>query len=393
TVQPGSAHSFQSAGLFAKVSGYLKTQNVDIGSHVKRGDLLAEIDVPELVQELERDKGNLRQAEAEVVQAEAQVASAVSERKAVEALVAQTEANVKRAESDRSFRHRQHERIRDLHSLKSVEERLVDERLDQLNAAIAAELAARSAVVTAQEQAAAAESRVARAKADLNVAKAKIDVMQAAVHKTEVLIGYTKIKSPYDGIVTERNFHPGAFIRSADQGEHKPLLAVDRTDLMRVVVQVPDRDVPFTQPGDPARIVFDALPSMPFTGEVARVSAFEDPESRTMRVEVDVPNAKGIIRDGMYGQAEIELEEASPGVTIPSTCIVGSVIDGKAKVYVIAGGKAHLADIATGKDTGSQIEVLSGLDTSQQVVVKPPSALIEGIAIDAVAAPAKSSGH
>src|SRR3569833_404703 len=98
TVQPGSAHSFQSAELFAKVSGYLKTQNVDIGSQVKRGDVLAEIDVPEMVQELERAKGNLRQAEAEVVQAESQVKSTQTKKKTAEAFVTQTEANVKRTE-------------------------------------------------------------------------------------------------------------------------------------------------------------------------------------------------------------------------------------------------------------------------------------------------------
>src|SRR3569833_2470664 len=95
TVQPGSAHSFQSAELFAKVSGYLKTQNVDIGSQVKRGDVLAEIDVPEMVQELERAKGNLRQAEAEVVQAKSQKKSAQAEKKTNETNNTQTKTKNK----------------------------------------------------------------------------------------------------------------------------------------------------------------------------------------------------------------------------------------------------------------------------------------------------------
>ncbi|HEX3871248.1 MAG TPA: efflux RND transporter periplasmic adaptor subunit, partial [Pirellulales bacterium] len=168
---------------------------------------------------------------------------------------------------------------------------------------------------------------------------------------------------------------------------------VDRIDLMRVVVRVPDRDVPFTQPGDPSRIVFDALPSTSFSGKVARVSATEDHDSRTMRVEIDVPNDKGIIRDGMYGQVEIQLEAAAAGVTIPSACIFGNVSGGKAKVYVVEGNKVRLVDIQTGKDTGAQIEVLNGLTTSQQIVVKPPTALAEGMTVDAVAAVTKSSGH
>ncbi|HEX4130812.1 MAG TPA: efflux RND transporter periplasmic adaptor subunit [Pirellulales bacterium] len=394
TVQPGSAHSFQSAGLYAKVSGYLKSQAVDIGSVVKRGQVLAEIDIPELAQELLRDQGQLRQAEAEVVQSQAAIASAEAEQKAAEALIAEAEAHVKRATSEREFREKAYDRIRNLHSLKSVEERLVDEKLDQLNAAGAAELAARSTVISARQQAAAAAAKVRRAEADLLVAKAKIDVVQATVARTGVLLDYTKIVSPYDGVVTERNFHPGAFIRSADQSEHQPLLAVDRIDLMRIVVQVPDRDVPFTQPGDEATIVFDALPGQKFTGKVARVSASENPESRTMRVEIDVPNTDGILRDGMYGQVEIELEKASPGVTIPSACVISDVRANQAKVYVVEQGKVRLTTIETGKDTGVLIEVKQGLTTSDRVVLKPPSSLIDGLAVEAVAAPvAQKSGH
>ncbi len=355
--------------------------------------MLAEIDVPELVEDLERSKADLRQAEAEVALAHAQVASAISERNATQATIAQAEAHVKRAESDRSFRERQYQRTRDLHALDGIEERLVDERLDEWNASQAAELAARSAVITAKEQVAAADSRILRAKADLRVAEARVDIMRSHVARTQVLLSYTHITSPYDGVITERNYHPGAFIRSADQGQHKALLAVDRIDQMRVVVRVPDRDVPFTQPGDPSRVVFDALPATPFKGVVARVSATEDPDSRTMRVEIDVPNTNGIIRDGMYGQVEIELEGASPGVTIPSACIFGNVTGGNAKVYIVDDAKARLVDVQTGKDTGAKIEILSGLNTSQQIVVKPPSALAAGMTVNAVAAPTKSSGH
>jgi RND family efflux transporter MFP subunit len=383
TVQPGSAHSFQSADLFAKQSGYLKTQAVDIGSLVKHGDLLAELDVPELVEELERDKAQLRQAEAEVQQAEAGIVAATAERKAAEAYVVQTQASVKRCQSERQFREKQYRRIQELHSLNSIEARLVDEALDQMQAAESAELAAESTVVTAQQQVAAAAARVGRAEADLSVAKAKMQVSQATVKRTSVLVAYTKITSPYDGIVTRRSFHPGDFILAADHGGEVPLLSVDRIDRIRMVVLVPDRDVPYVQAGDPAIVLFDALPDMKFNGKVARVAGSENPQTRTMRVEIDVPNTQGLIRDGMYGQVEIELEKRLAGVRIPSACLAGDSKAGSSKVFVVRHGKAYLVDVKIGKDTGALVEIESGLTAADEVVVKPPATLADGIAVQA----------
>ncbi len=387
TVQPGSAHSFESAELYAKVSGFLKSQHVDIGSVVKRGDLLAEIDVPELAQQLDRDKAQLRQSEADVALAQAQIGTAVAEQKAAEAYVTQTEASVQRSKSEHEFHDKQYQRMRELHQLNSVEKRVVDEQLNQLQGAEAGELTARSAVATAKAQADTAVAKVARAESELLVAKAKLDVMRAELARTATLLSYTQITSPYDGLVTQRNFHRGAFIRAADQGGEVPLFRVDRTDLMRIVVQVPERDVPYTQAGDRARLVFDALPGKPFNGEVVRVAGSEDSQSRSMRVEIDMPNESGIIRNGMYGQAEIELEPASQGVTIPSGCVVGNVNDNRAHLFVVDRSKARLIEVKVGTDTGTRIEVNSGLTPSAQVIVKPPSALTDGSLVEAVAAP------
>lgn len=385
TSQPGSAHSYQHADVYAKVSGYLKDQKADYGSRVNKGDVLAEIDVPELVQELEREKALQRQAEAEVARAEANVLSAKAESKATEALVAQAEANVARFESEREFRDKQFQRIRELHALNSIEERLVDEKLDQLNAARSSEAAARSAVVTARQQTLASVARIGNAESELLVTKAKIDVAKASLQKTSVLIGYTKVTSPYDGVVTSRRFHPGAFIRAAEHGGEVPLFSVDRIDIMRVIVQIPDRDVPYTQVGDKARIAFDALPEKPFEGKISRLAASEDPETRTMRVEIDLDNEDEIIHDGMYGQVEIELEPAAPGITIPSACLVGIANANGAKLFVAEGGKVRLASVTIGKDTGAVVEVTSGLAAYDRIVIKPPSALADGMSVDAVA--------
>ncbi|MGC3967754.1 MAG: efflux RND transporter periplasmic adaptor subunit [Pirellulales bacterium] len=393
TLQPGSAHSFESAEIYAKVSGYLKEQYVDIGTRVEKGKLLAEIEVPELLQEIEREKALLRQAVAEVSQAESNIKSIIAERNATQALIAQAEANVARYESEREFKDKQYQRIRELHSLNSIEERLVDEKLDQLNAARSAETAARSAVLTAQQQALAAAARVAHAESELAVAKAKVDVAQAVLDKTSLLAAFSKVTSPYDGIVTQRHYHRGAFIRSADQGGDVPLFSVDRVDVMRVVVQVPDRDVPYTQVGDKARIAFDALPNRPFESEIARLLASENPESRTMRVEVDLKNPEELIRDGMYGHVEIDLEPPAKGLTIPSSCLVGAATRESAKVYVAHGGLARLTQVAIGKDTGTEVEVITGLTAENQVVLSPSGALTDGTPVEATPFQPKTSGH
>lgn len=393
TVQPGSAHSFESADLYAKVSGYLAMQKVDIGSRVKRGELLAQIDVPELNKEYELKRAALEEASSEVQQMEARIDSAIAERKAAEAYVAQTEADVQRCDAEREFRDKQYRRIQNLFAQRSVEERLVDEKLDQLHAADAASRAAHSAVLTAQQQVAAADARVVAARADLLVSKAKVRVAQAGVDKAAVMVSYTQIISPYDGVITHRNFHRGAFIRAADQGGETPLLVVDRTDLMRVVVQIPDREVPFCQPGDPATIRFDALPRKPFKGRVARVAESEDIDSRTMRIEVDLPNPEGLIRDQMYGSCDIQLEPAKGGVTIPSACFTGDIQDNKSQVFVVENGVARLRPVIVGTDNGTRAEVISGLSPSDVVITHPPGSLTDGVAVAAVPAAEVASGH
>jgi RND family efflux transporter MFP subunit len=385
TVQPGSARSYESAELYAKVSGFLETQDVDIGSRVKRGQLLAQIDVPELTKDYELSLAALDQSKSEVTQMKARIDSAIAEKRAAEAYVSQTEADLQRSSAERSFREKQYQRVRDLHEMRSVEERLVDEKLDQLHAADAADRAAHSAVTTAQQQVAAAEARVESARADLMVSQAKVRVAEATVGKAKVMVSYTQIISPYDGVITHRNFHRGAFIRAPDQGGQIPLLTVDRTDLMRIVVQIPDREVPFTEPGDPATIRFDALPRTPFKGRISRIAESENDETRTMRIEIDLPNPDGVVRDAMYGRVEIELEPAHGGVTIPSACFAGNISDSKAQVFVVHNGTVTLKPVIIGADNGTLAEVVKGLTPEDEVVMRPPGSLASGAEVMAIA--------
>jgi RND family efflux transporter MFP subunit len=379
--EPGSAHSFESADLYAKVSGYVDKLYVDIGSRVKRGDLLAEIDVPELTKDVESAAAAYQQSLAEVAQAEARIDSAIADQKAAEAKVTQSKADVDRWKAEVAYSESQYGRNRELLDLKAMPERVVEEKQRQVQSAQASYRAAESAVSAAEQQAAAATARISLARADLRVFEAKAKVAESQLERAKVMASYVKITSPYDGVITARNFHRGDFVRAPGQGGQAALLSVDRTDKMRVVVKIPDLEVPYVQPGDKATVHFSALSEREFAGAVARIADAEDPLTRTMQVEIDLPNPDGAIRDRMYGQVEIALEEAPPGVTIPSTCLVGDLVKGRGKVFVAENSQARLRDVVVGKDNGIEIEVLSGLKPEEAVILHPPGDLADGAKI------------
>ena len=391
TSQPGSAHSFESAELFSKVSGFLKSLSVDIGSRVQQGELLAEIDVPELNEDIASAEATLEQCRAEVIQAEAQVESAQADFRAAVAKIHQSRAEGERAKAEVELTDKRLQRMRELYGLKAIEMRLVDEQQFQLDAARASQQAAGSSVLAAQQLSQASESRIALAKASLDVMRAKVSVAEAGLKRAKVMQAYTRIVSPYDGVVTVRNFHRGAYVRAPDQGGTVPLLTVDRIDKMRVVVRIPERHVPYIHPGDAASVNFDAYPHQQFQAVVARISATEDPATRSMQVEVDLPNPDGLIRDHMFGRVEIVLEDALKGLTIPSACLVGESKDGKATVFVVLGDTVSLREIQVGRDTGTEVEVHSGLDVKDSIIVGPPGGLTNATRVAARLRPSPSS--
>jgi len=385
TTQPGSIIPDKSADLFAKVSGYLDEQSVDIGDRVKKGDVLAKIDMPELHKQVARSKAAVDQAKAQVVQAQARVTTAEADWKAAKEMIKLHEANVEDAQSMANFRTKVYDRMEKLARVeKAVDLRLVDEKEEQKHAAEAALTSAKAAVLSAEAQAAASEAKIDQAKADLVNANAMVEVAEAQWQKDVVLAEYTVIKSPYDGIVTARHYWPGDFVQSRDQGAAFPMLTVQKTNVMRVKIQVPDADVPFTNPGDEAMVSIDALPGKHFEGKVSRIAGAEDPETRTMRVEVDLDNKDGTLRDGMYGKVTINLDKGSGGVAIPSSCLANESEDGKASVYVIRNGKAHKVEVQVGSDNGLMTEIVSGLRADDRIARTLRGTLSDGAAVQVV---------
>ena len=397
SVQPGTVEPFQAADLYAKVSGFLVEQRVDIGSRVNKGDVLARIAVPEYEKQVQRDTARAKNAAAKVKQMEAHLKAAQAEAKAADAAVVLARVMVRAKVYFRQYREKQLERIRALALKEAVDAKLVDEQEDYYLSALEGENAAKEQVNASQEKAVAARAVIEQVEADVEEAKAGVEVAAAEVQKSQVLLDYTVIRSPYTGVVTKRSFHPGDFIKSADQGGSVPILAVERTDRMRMVVRIPDRDVPYVSLGDPAVVEIDALPGVVFQttgGNVVGVSRWaesEDPQTRTMRTEVDVPNPDAILRTGMYGRVTLTLSDGTPNaVRIPSAALLSQSEGGRGSVRVVRGDKVAVVPVRFATDDGLEVEIVAGLSPTDRVIVRATGPAEEGAT---VSIEGESSGH
>lgn len=400
-LQPGTVEPMEAADLYAKVSGFLIEQQVDIGYPVQAGQVLARISVPEYEKQVKQDAADVTRAQARVDQMKAAITTAEADLGAAAASVALAQAEVKSKTSYRAYREKQRDRIKDLVARSAIDAKLADEQEDHYQSAVSAELAASAGVNAARQKEEAARARVQQAQADLKYAEAEVETAKAKLEKAQVLVDYSVIRSPYTGVVTKRNFHPGDFVRSADAGgERVPILAVERTDVMRVIIQVPERDVPLVNRGDPAVVEVDALPGVVFKTngaekvEVSRLAASEDPQTRMMRTEIHIRNPEGKLRRGMFGRVILTLQPGAPNaLRIPSAALSGKADGKKATVRVVQEYKVHLVSVRYGADNGSEVEVLSGLTADDHVIVRASGPLDEGTVVSVADAKVSSTGH
>jgi len=393
TSQPGTIRAFEFAELYSKVSGFVETLHVDRGSPVKKGQLLAKIydperDVAVLQAEagLEHSKASVLQAAAGVLTAEADVKVALANQKEAKAILA-------KAEAESVWRKQEYERISLLVARHAAEERLKDETYAQYLTTLASVAAADAGIETAVAEIARSRAKEKKARADLKVAEAEVQVAEANLKMAKVFVQYTRIESPYDGVVTYRgeSVHVGSFVRAATEGAGIPLLIVAVTDKMRTIVPVPDRDVPYCHVGDPATVQLDALAGRIFKGQISRVAESEDLNDRTMRVEIDLPNPDGVLRDGMFGRALILLEKLVKNLTVPSSCLVDRNGKGEGAVLIVKEGKVHRVSVHVGMDTGLRAEITDGLADHDQVILQPDASIAEGTEVQVESVPTPPS--
>jgi RND family efflux transporter MFP subunit len=342
--------AFEQADLFAKVSGYLSDVRVDIGDHVKAGQVLAVIEVPEMEQELAEDKAQLdaKQSALETARRE------VDHQKANVAL--------------QNVTLRRQEVLFNQHWVTA-------QALDQ-----------------ARAQAAIATADLAVAEANTTQAAAQVDLSAATVERIKTLIAYSQIVAPFDGVVARRMVNRGDLVQAATATRTTPsagsLFTVQRIDTIRVFCDVPENDVPRLRMGDPAIVKPSGFDGKPFVGKVTRFSLRLDPETRNMRTEIDLPNPEERLYPGTYAEVSLEMNRRPDALTVPAAA-VGSDGDGKF-VYSVANHRVTRLAIKSGLTDNGRIEVTAGLSKETPVVATIGSAPPPGTAVQASMAPANS---
>jgi RND family efflux transporter MFP subunit len=329
--------AFEEADLFAKVSGYLSEVRVDIGDHVKAGDVLAVIWIPEMEKEL-------AEAEAQLAVRQRALESAGREVDHAKADVALQELTLKRQES--------------LHQGRAITDQALDE-------------------VRSKAQIARADLGVAEAKRML--AAAQVDAAAAAVDKIKTLLAYSRITAPFDGVVARRLVNRGDLVQAATASRTAPLFTLERIEVMRVFCDVPESYVAHLRAGDGAVVAPIGLDGAAFQGKVTRFAFRLNPETRNMRTEVDLPNPDERLYPGMYAEVVLEMDRRENALTVPATAVAK---DDKGS-FVLTVLDDHIArtNIKTGLSDGGRVEVLEGLAADAAVVSTAKGAPPPGTAV------------
>jgi RND family efflux transporter MFP subunit len=381
TVQVCSAEAFQTVEVYTEVSGLLKTVSVDMGDRVRKGQVLAEIDAPLAALEEKQALSAVKQAYGQLQVAKAGIEGARARVSAAKATVTQRQAELERAKAALTIRQRQLDLVK--RQRGTVPMTTQAEKEEQVEAARGDFLAGSAALDRARADVLVREGDLAAADATLEAAEGGLEVARVSLARARLTREMTRIRAPFDGIVTHVVRRAGQQID--ERRGPQPLLRLMRIDRLRVVTQVPDHDVPSAKVGRPVTLAFDALPGVAFPHcKVSRIAYTLDEKTRTMRVEVDVPNPQEKLLPGMLGTATILLQKgAADALRLPNSCLVGGATEiDNSHVYVVRDGKAHLAAVKIGGGDPDMVEVLSGLEPTDRVILSPAARIREGAPVE-----------
>jgi RND family efflux transporter MFP subunit len=308
-VLPGNTQAFSDAPLYARTSGYLRHWYFDIGAHVQKGQLLADIETPEVDQQL-------RQAQAELDTARANL-------------------NIAKITAAR---------WQDLVSTGSVSQQETDQAVSNLSAV-----------------------------------KATAESNAANVRRLEELQSFEKIYAPFDGIITARNTDIGSLIDAGASTQPKELFHIAAIGTLRVYVSIPEVYSRAARSGAPATLTLDEFPGQTFRGTLVRNANSIDVASRTLLVEVDVDNPTGQLLPGAYVFVHLKLPNETRSVTIPSNTLIFRK-EGL-QVGLVRNGKAELVPVKVGRDYGNTVEIVSGLQPTDAIIVDPSDSLVAGLPV------------
>jgi RND family efflux transporter MFP subunit len=320
---------YQEISVYAKVSGYIKDLDINWGTHVAQGQLLAVLEIPELQQQLELDQASVRRSEQDVARAQEELS---------------------RSESAYTVAHLTYTRLANVQRTRP-------------------ELVAQEEIDVAQGKDLEANAGVSSAKDALAGSQQELLGAKAALDRDKALYSYSRITAPFDGVVTEMDAYTGALLpagTSSNKGD-QALCRLSQNDLLRLVIPVPERAVADIHIGETVDVNVSGL-NRHFDGKIVRFSDQIDPETRTMHTEVDVPNPKYVIVPGMYATVEIPLETAQNALTVPVQAVQSSS-EGRGTVLVVGpDDRIERRDVAMGIESATDAEILSGLNENERVV-------------------------
>jgi len=319
---------YQEVELHAKVAGYIRSIHVDIGDKVKQGQVLAVLDVPELQAQVQGAQAGVQQAQAEILRATSDVA---------------------RAKANYVALHAAAERLQQASDARPG--LIAQQELDDARA---------------KDQAAAAQ--VDAAKSALNAMQQQLGVSQAQRQQVSTMADYSRIVAPFSGVITWRYADTGALIQAGTSNAGSaPVVKIAQVSTLRLRLPVPEGIAPYVRDGDTATIRIDAL-GRTISGKVMRSTGALDSATRSMQVEVDVPNADGSLSPGMYAQVTLNVKRSGDALVVPIQAVDTSASQ-PTLLVVNAQSRVEKRTVQTGVSTANRIEILSGLREGEQVIV------------------------
>jgi RND family efflux transporter MFP subunit len=329
---------FQQIDVYAKESGFVKTLNVDYGTHVKAGQVLAVLEIPELQLQLTEDDASIKNAQSQVTLAEHEL---------------------NRVQANRDVLRLQYDRLNGVAKSKPG-------------------LVAQQEVDDAQGKDLAAQAQVEASKSNHQSAQSQLQLAEAKRARDQALFDYSKITAPFSGVVTERYANLGALMQAGTSSSTQamPLVRLSQEDIFRLVIPVPESYVRYIHVGDRVQVNVPSI-NRTLPGKVARFSHDVTEDTRTMHTEVDVPNTNGVLVEGLYAEATITLETKNNVLYVPVQAIDHNG-DRTSVLVVSSAGKLETRPVVLGIQTASDAEIISGLEEGQLVVVSDRSSLKEG---------------
>lgn len=373
--------AFEKADLCARVPGMVAdlAADIDIGRRITAGEVLLKLAVPDL----DADKASKEAQHEQAIKHKQQV---VAQQQVAAKELEEAREQERRYQAEHAYRKDMYDRRAELVKKGTLQAELLQESLNQLQGAESAWRVARVQIETKQ-------AKLQSLQADLEVADSKIKVARTDVERLTVLVNYATIRAPFTGVITRKWVDRGSMIKDAGA----PVLTVMNADTVRVVLDIPERDVPLVNAteqnpntdglGDPVVLRIPALRNTAkngeFPGNVTRLASALDPVTRTMRVEVHIENRDGLLRPGMFGTATVFLDPGYNRRVIPSTALIRRP-DG-IEVYCVTDitgdpprGIVRAAQIELGLDNGLWVEARSGLPEKAMVIAKASSVIREG---------------